>query len=171
MLERWLTAYSGLLTDSGSKACKATKAANAGASGDIMISIMIHGPGSCSVEHVKRCVYLQAPIVMSFILPKYSSHTISGMETNTVANNPPATLKAAPTLSTRHRDTLHKSQESFAVPLARDTTRPSCVERRTTPAEKSGEKREFKICLTGAMITAVHRLNSVLTINLLSTVP
>ena len=143
MLERWLTAYSGLLTDSGSKACKATKAANAGASGDIMIS-MIHGPGSCSVEHVKRCVYLQAPIVMSFILPKYSSHTISGMETNKVANNPPATLKPAPTLSTRQRDTLHNSQESFAVPLARDTTRPSGVDRRTTPAKKSGKKREFK---------------------------
>ena len=140
MLERWLTAYSGLLTDSGSKACKATKAANAGASGDIMI----HGPGSCSVEHAKRCVYLQAPIVMRFILPKYSLHTISGMETNKVANNPPATLKPAPTLSTRHRDALHKSQESFAVPLARDTTRPSVVDRRTTPAEKSGKKREFK---------------------------
>ena len=143
MLERWLTAYSGLLTDSGSKACKATKAANADASGDIMIS-MIHGPGSCSVEHVKRCVYLQAPIVMRFILPKYSLHTISGMETNKVANNPPATLKPAPTLSTRQRDTLHNSQESFAVPLARDTTRPSGVDRRTTPAKKSGKKREFK---------------------------
>ena len=69
---------------------------------------------------------------------------MSGMETNKVANNPPATLKPAPTLSTRHRDTLHKSQESFAVPLSRDHLRPSGFERRTTPAEKSGKKREFK---------------------------